>query len=154
MIKWIHMNRLEQSDIMLIVMVFFLMKKKRKRKTDQYYAKCSGRNNCCLVYGSWNNNQKRNRYKMPFMRKAKIIYTKPNWVRVVNKRQSRLRGTENMGEEKERNLPFKSKYISWSPDKLSEITTRPTEPISPPKSMESPSHSTSAYTLRKQQTLG
>lgn len=41
--------------------------------------------------------------------------------------------------------PFKSKNISGFFEESSEITIRPTEPISPLKSMDSPSHSTRAW---------
>nr|GMD83325.1 hypothetical protein Iba_chr14aCG4000 [Ipomoea batatas]GMD89546.1 hypothetical protein Iba_chr14dCG1070 [Ipomoea batatas] len=44
-------------------------------------------------------------------------------------------------------MPFRSKSISLLPDGLSEITTRPTAPTSPLKSMESPSHSTITFNL-------
>jgi hypothetical protein len=39
-------------------------------------------------------------------------------------------------------VPFKSKYMS---PVVSETTTRPTAPMSPLKSIESPSHSTSTF---------
>lgn len=44
-------------------------------------------------------------------------------------------------------MPFKSKSISWFLDGESEMTTRPMEPMSPLKSMELPSHSTSAWII-------
>jgi hypothetical protein len=45
-------------------------------------------------------------------------------------------------------IPFKSRCISESPDGVSGITGRPTAPISPLRSMDSPSHSTSACTKK------
>lgn len=45
-------------------------------------------------------------------------------------------------------IPFKSKNISGFLEESSEITILPTEPTSPLKSMESPSHSTRAYKVQ------
>lgn len=46
-------------------------------------------------------------------------------------------------------IPFKSKHISLSPDGASDIIMRPTAPISPLRSMESPWHSISACKSRE-----